>query len=248
MRAVLHNGWWLVTSVYLVVDAGLSPAQLVLIGSVQSVFALLCEVPAGVFADTISRKWSLVIFHILVGVSMVVTGLVTPFAALVATQMLWGIAWTFASGADVAWVTDELNCPERTAALLAARSLTLVRDPADQIPLDPRQYRRIAVIAFSATNDLGAGRALNAELRKRRQCLPLDPAGEHTVGGLAAAGLSGPLRFRYGTMRDLLLGVRFVQADGVVTWNVGTIPAGESVTLSFQVLLDGEFEPGFTIV
>ena len=27
MRAVLHNGWWLVTSVYLVVDAGLSPAD-----------------------------------------------------------------------------------------------------------------------------------------------------------------------------------------------------------------------------
>ena len=25
LRAVLHNGWWLVTSVYLVVDAGLSP-------------------------------------------------------------------------------------------------------------------------------------------------------------------------------------------------------------------------------
>jgi glycolate oxidase FAD binding subunit len=30
--------------------------------------------------------------------------------------------------------------------------------------------------------------------------------------------MSGPLRARYGTMRDLLLGVRFVQADGVVTW------------------------------
>ncbi len=52
-----------------------------------------------------------------------------------------------------------------------------------------------------------------------RQFLPLDPRGDaHTIGGIAAAGLSGPLRFRYGTMRDLLLGVRFVQADGVATW------------------------------
>ena len=74
MRAVLHNGWWLVTSVYLVVDAGLSPAQLVLIGSVQSVFALVCEVPAGVFADTISRKWSLVISQLLMGTAMIATG------------------------------------------------------------------------------------------------------------------------------------------------------------------------------
>jgi hypothetical protein len=31
-RAALHRGWWLVTSVYLVVDAHLSAAQLVLVG------------------------------------------------------------------------------------------------------------------------------------------------------------------------------------------------------------------------
>jgi glycolate oxidase FAD binding subunit len=61
--------------------------------------------------------------------------------------------------------------------------------------------------------------ALNRHLEKHRQFLPLDPPGAlATVGGLAATGFSGPLRFRYGTMRDLLLGVRFVQADGVVTW------------------------------
>jgi glycolate oxidase FAD binding subunit len=61
--------------------------------------------------------------------------------------------------------------------------------------------------------------ALNRHLQAHRQFLPLDPPGEaHTVGGIAAAALSGPLRWRYGTMRDLLLGVRFVQADGVATW------------------------------
>ena len=49
-RAVLHNGWWLVTSVYLVVDAGLSPSQLVLIGAAQGVIALVFEIPAGVIA------------------------------------------------------------------------------------------------------------------------------------------------------------------------------------------------------
>jgi glycolate oxidase FAD binding subunit len=61
--------------------------------------------------------------------------------------------------------------------------------------------------------------ALNRQLQSHRQFLPLDPPGDtHTVGGIAATGVSGPLRFRFGTMRDLLLGVRFVQADGVVTW------------------------------
>jgi glycolate oxidase FAD binding subunit len=62
--------------------------------------------------------------------------------------------------------------------------------------------------------------ALAARLAAHRQALPLDPPGwsGRSVGGIAATAASGPLRLRYGTMRDLLLGVRFVQADGVLTW------------------------------
>jgi MFS family permease len=118
-RAALHNGWWLVTSVYLVVDAGLSPAQLVLIGTAQSVTGLLFEVPAGVVADAVSRKWSLVVSPVLMGTAMLATGLVTDFGLVVATQVLWGLSCCFASGADVAWVTDELNEPERIRVVLA---------------------------------------------------------------------------------------------------------------------------------
>jgi MFS family permease len=117
-RAVLHNGWWLVTSVYLVVDADLSPSQLVLIGVAQGLTALVFEVPAGVVADTISRKWSLVVSHALMGTAMIVTSLVTGFGPLVATQMLWGLSWTFSSGADVAWITDELDEPAHISVVL----------------------------------------------------------------------------------------------------------------------------------
>jgi len=62
--------------------------------------------------------------------------------------------------------------------------------------------------------------ALATLLAPHRQFLPLDPPGAaaRTLGGITATGASGPLRTRYGTPRDLLLGVRFVQADGVVTW------------------------------
>lgn len=62
--------------------------------------------------------------------------------------------------------------------------------------------------------------ALTSRLAERRQFLALDPAhaAVRTLGGVVATGASGPLRVRYGTPRDLLLGVRFVQADGVVTW------------------------------
>jgi glycolate oxidase FAD binding subunit len=62
--------------------------------------------------------------------------------------------------------------------------------------------------------------ALAALLAPHRQWLTLDPPGGtvRTVGGIAATNASGPLRTRYGASRDLLLGVRFVQADGVLTW------------------------------
>lgn len=56
-----------------------------------------------------------------------------------------------------------------------------------------------------------------AALRKCGQHLPFDPmlveAGA-TIGGTVAAGLSGPGRFRYGGVRDFILGVRFVDGMG----------------------------------
>ncbi len=118
MRSVLHRGWWLVTSLYLVTVAGLTPAQLVYIGVMQGIVSLLFEVPAGVIADTLSRKWAIVISHVLMGTAMLATGLVTYFPIILATQMLWGISWTFSSGSDIAWVTDELNQPNRIAKVL----------------------------------------------------------------------------------------------------------------------------------
>jgi len=67
--------------------------------------------------------------------------------------------------------------------------------------------------------------ALNEHLRTYRQFLPLDPAraAESTVGGLIATGASGPYRARYGTMRDLVLGVTVVQGDGTVVKGGGRV-------------------------
>jgi glycolate oxidase FAD binding subunit len=56
-----------------------------------------------------------------------------------------------------------------------------------------------------------------ALLAKHGQYLPFDPpfadAGA-TLGGAAAAGLSGPRRYRYGGLRDFVIGVRFVDGRG----------------------------------
>jgi glycolate oxidase FAD binding subunit len=58
--------------------------------------------------------------------------------------------------------------------------------------------------------------ALQAELAKAGQFLPLDPFNSpgHTIGGLLATGWTGPLRQRFGSARDFLIGIRVALPDG----------------------------------
>jgi glycolate dehydrogenase FAD-binding subunit len=57
--------------------------------------------------------------------------------------------------------------------------------------------------------------ALQEQLGAHRQMLALDPPEEGaTLGGIVSANASGPRRLRYGTARDLLIGVTVVLADG----------------------------------
>ena len=64
---------------------------------------------------------------------------------------------------------------------------------------------------------------LNARLAEHGQMLALDPPGDPTVGACIAANLSGPRRHRYGTARDLLLGVTVVLGDGTVASSGGKV-------------------------
>jgi len=56
--------------------------------------------------------------------------------------------------------------------------------------------------------------ALQATLREHRQRFSLDPPGDPTLGECLLDDLSGPLRHRFGTMRDLVIGVTVVLPDG----------------------------------
>ena len=64
MRAVFHRGWWLATSLYRVVVADLSASQLVFYGAAMALTMVVAEIPTGVMADTVSRKGSLLIAHV----------------------------------------------------------------------------------------------------------------------------------------------------------------------------------------
>ncbi len=64
---------------------------------------------------------------------------------------------------------------------------------------------------------------LNARLAEHGQRLSLDPPGDPTIGACVAADLSGPLSHRFGTMRDLVLGMTVVLADGTVASSGGKV-------------------------
>jgi glycolate oxidase FAD binding subunit len=72
---------------------------------------------------------------------------------------------------------------------------------------------------FTLTVEAGAPlAAVQAALAPHRQWLALDPAwgeADSSVGGLVARGLAGGYRQRYLGVRDQLIGVRLLRADGV---------------------------------
>lgn len=67
--------------------------------------------------------------------------------------------------------------------------------------------------------------ALQAQLATKGQRLALDPpdAEQATLGGILASNASGPKRLRYGTARDLVIGLRVVQANGEIARSGGKV-------------------------
>jgi glycolate oxidase FAD binding subunit len=65
---------------------------------------------------------------------------------------------------------------------------------------------------------------LQAQVGEAGQLLGLDPPEDGaTLGGIVSANASGPRRLRYGTTRDLLIGITVVLADGTVAHAGGKV-------------------------
>jgi glycolate oxidase FAD binding subunit len=64
---------------------------------------------------------------------------------------------------------------------------------------------------------------LQSLLAGRGQFLPIDAPADATVGGVLAAGVSGPSRHAYGLPRDWLIGCRIVLADGTIVKGGGRV-------------------------
>lgn len=96
-------------SAYYVSVVGMNPLQLVLVGTAIELTCFLFEVPTGVVADSYSRRLSVIIGGLLIGLCYVLTGLTPLFLAIIVAEIIRGIGETFISGALNAWITDEVG-------------------------------------------------------------------------------------------------------------------------------------------
>src|SRR4029453_2996890 len=109
LELLLSMPAWVVMSIYLVSELDLSPLQLVLMGTAMEGTAFLFEVPPGVVADTYGRKLSLIIGFVGTGTAWLLVGVVSAPWLIIGLWALWGVSYTFTSGAYEAWITDEVG-------------------------------------------------------------------------------------------------------------------------------------------
>ena len=98
-----------VTSLYEASVAALTPVQLILVGTTLEASVFMFEVPTGIVADVYSRRLSIIIGYLLMGIGFLVEGFFPSFLPILLAQVIWGLGYTFTSGATQAWITDEIG-------------------------------------------------------------------------------------------------------------------------------------------
>ncbi len=116
---------FVVTSFYEATVAGLTGLQLVLVGTTLEVVILIFEVPTGIVADAYSRRLSIIIGYAIMGLGFVIEGLFPVFPAILLASGLWGLGYTFTSGATQAWLSDEIGEENANRAFLRANQFDL---------------------------------------------------------------------------------------------------------------------------
>jgi DHA3 family tetracycline resistance protein-like MFS transporter len=111
--------------IYRLEAAGLDALQLVLVGTMLELTVLIFEVPTGILADLYSRRLSVILGTVLIGIGFVLEGTLPVFWIILLAQFVWGFGYTFTSGAEQAWITDEIGIEAAGKVFIQARQTFL---------------------------------------------------------------------------------------------------------------------------
>ncbi len=126
VQAVALTAVFTINMVYQVQQVGLNALQLVLVGTTLELTAFLMEIPTGVVADVYSRRLSVIVGFLLLGIGFIVEGGLPIFEALLVAQVIMGLGYTFLSGATSAWIVDEIGYERASGAFLRASQVAQV--------------------------------------------------------------------------------------------------------------------------
>ena len=107
------------TALYRIDIAQLQIYQLILIGSALEIAVFLFEVPTGIVADLKSRRLSVIIGFFIIGIGFVMEALTPFFVVIFFAQIVWGLGYTFISGALDSWISDETENVEIEKTIIA---------------------------------------------------------------------------------------------------------------------------------
>lgn len=93
--------------VYHIEEIHLNPLELILVGTILESACFIFEIPTGIVADVYSRKLSIIIGTVLIGIGFILEGSISSFIFVLLAQIIWGLGCTFVSGAVEAWIAEE---------------------------------------------------------------------------------------------------------------------------------------------
>jgi len=125
-ESAFYSMMFVTMSLYEATVAGLNPFQLVLVGTTLEVSAFLFEIPTGVVADVFSRRLSIIIGYVLMGLGFLLEGFFPSFLPILLAQVIWGLGYTFTSGALQAWISDEVGEEKANQLFMRATRVGLV--------------------------------------------------------------------------------------------------------------------------
>ena len=240
---------------YLRDERGFSLTQITFLEVPLFLLIVFAEVPTGAVADRFGRKVSLMLASAILSVSMFVYGIATEYVVVLISNLTWGLAFTFRSGADTALLYDSLKQVGREAdfqklngRFWALRSAAMLAGYLLGAPIAAATSYSFAIMVSAALAACAVPVALSMHEPRHALAQAREPYLRTLTSGIREAWRRSTLRYIFfysgfviaGAVAPLLLFQQpWLAAHGVSTGELGLWQAPVQATEIFAALAAG---------